>query len=245
MNQPLPVIWHDTLDSTNAEAKRLALAARFTEHWIAARRQTAGRGRLGRTWQSPSGNLFATALVAVPGGVVEALRLPFAAALAVHDAASAFAPNAEIALKWPNDVRCDGAKLSGILVESGAGPAGQWAAVGIGINVATAPEAVDQPATSLAAISQGLVPTPEVVLEALSNAFSTRMRQARDDFGLTRTDWCARAEGRTGLIQATVGERVLEGWFAGLADDGGLMLDLPSGGRETIRAGDVHLVGRV
>ncbi|MEO0816792.1 MAG: biotin--[acetyl-CoA-carboxylase] ligase [Pseudomonadota bacterium] len=245
MNQPLPVIWHETIDSTNVHAKRLAQAGRFPEHWIAAHRQTAGRGRLGRSWESPTGNVYATALISVPGGVSDALRLPFAAALAVHDTIEAFAPDADLGLKWPNDVRCKGAKLSGILVESGSGDTGTWAAVGVGINVASAPKSVEQTATCLAEISDGPVPGADLVLEALVETFEQRKSQAWNDFARTRHDWSERAEGRNGLVKAVVGDRVFEGSFAGLANDGGLMLDLPCGTRETIRAGDVELVRRV
>lgn len=242
MSQHLPIVWHDAIDSTNAEARRLAESGELRGRWIAARRQSAGRGRLGRNWDSPTGNLFATALIRVPGGISDALRLPFAAALAVHDAVSAFAPSANVQLKWPNDVRSDGAKLCGILVESGADEKGHWAAVGIGINVATSPAGAGQDATCLGRLIDGPAPEVEHVLEALAEAFETRRSQAWEDFAATRADWCALAEGREGVVKARVGDRVIEGRFAGLAEDGGLMLDLPGGEREIIRAGDVELV---
>lgn len=245
MSQPLPIVWHDAIDSTNAQARRLAESGDVSGRWIAARRQTAGRGRLGRSWDSPTGNLFATALIRVPGGIVHALRLPFAAALAVHDAVSAFAPSANVQLKWPNDVRSNGAKLCGILVELGADAKGHWAAVGIGINVATSPADAGQDATCLGSLIDGPVPEVEHVLEALAEAFERRKAQAWEDFAATRADWCTRAEGREGVVKARVGDRILEGRFAGLAEDGGLMLDLPGGDRETIRAGDVELVRQV
>lgn len=242
LNISPPIVWHDTIDSTNAEAKRLADAGSFSDCWIAARKQSAGRGRLGRNWDSPTGNLFATALICVPGGVAHALRLPFAAALAVHDAVARFAPGAAIALKWPNDVRCRGAKLSGILVESGSNSQIGWAAVGIGINVASAPTGAGQSAACLADLTDGPTPGVDHVLEALVEAFDARKAQAWDNFASTRADWCDRAEGRSGMVKARIGERTIEGHFVGLADDGGLVLDLPGGERETIRAGDVELV---
>jgi len=241
----LPIVWHDSLDSTNEEAKRLAASSSFTPQWVAARRQTAGRGRLGRDWASPQGNLFATALFEVPGGIIQALRLPFAAALAVHDTVSAYGVGAGLALKWPNDVRHQGAKISGILVESGSLKDRLWVAVGIGINLAHVPEGVQQEATSLADLYQGPMPSPEVVLEALADAFAHRVEQAWSDFDTTRSDWCARAEGRDGLVRANIGDEQVEGRFAGLAEDGGLIIDLPGGGQRTIRAGDVELVKQV
>jgi len=245
LSQSLPIVWHESLDSTNEEAKRQASGNAFAQRWIAARKQTAGRGRLGRQWDSPSGNLFATALISVPGGVSDALRLPFAAALAVHDTVSAFAGDEGLALKWPNDVRVRGAKICGILVEFGQGETGGWAAVGIGINVASRPDGLEQAATCMAELCDGPVPSPQIVLEKLAESFAERRAQAMSDFGRVRSDWCARAEGRDGLVRARIGEDVIEGQFAGLAEDGGLLLDLPGGQRRTIRAGDVELVRQV
>lgn len=243
MSQPLPAVWHDDIDSTSEEAKRIAARGRFTEHWIAARAQTAGRGRLGRSWKSPPGNLFASALLAVPGGLAMATRLPFAAALAVHDVVAAVAPYADVRLKWPNDVRVGGAKLSGILIESGETEGQVWAVVGIGINVAEAPEGTGQPATCLAELSPATPINVDHALDALRKSFATRWQEARETFGDTRAAWCARAE--LGVMRAQPGGEPVEGEFDGLEPDGGLRLRLHSGERATIRAGDVELVRKV
>ena len=194
MSQSWPVIWHDTLDSTNEEARRQAADGNFSDGWIAARLQTAGRGRLGRGWASPSGNLFATALFHEPVGLEVATRIPFAAALSVHDGLSAFAPDAPIALKWPNDVRAAGAKLCGILVESGQADGAVWVACGMGINVTSVPEGAGQAATCLADLRGEASVTADMVLESLREAFARRLDQARTDFPRPRvpTGWRAR-----------------------------------------------------
>lgn len=247
MSQPLAIFWHDEIDSTNEAAKRLAQAGGFEAQWIAARRQTAGRGRLGRGWVSPDGNLFTTALIPVPGGVQDALKLPFAAALAVHDLMAHYMGHSRgLGLKWPNDVRHEGRKLSGILVESGSNAEGHWAAVGMGVNLAHAPEGLDQPAACLAELMAGkTAPTPDAALEVLAERFRIRCDEAWRDFDKTRVDWSMRAEGREGPIRARVGDEFVEGLFDGLDLDGGLILRLPSGVRRTIRAGDVELVRKV
>lgn len=247
MSLPLAIHWHDEIDSTNEAAKRIAQAGPFAPQWIAARRQTAGRGRLGRGWASPDGNLFATALLPVPGGVADALKLPFAAALAVHDLIAHYAVSTlRLGLKWPNDVRHDGRKLSGILVESGVSADGHWAAVGMGVNLAHVPGGLDQPAACLAELMAGReVPSPEAALEVLAGRLMVRCEEAWDDFAITREAWCQRAEGRDSPIRARVQEELVEGLFDGLDLDGGLILRLPSGVRRTIRAGDVELVRRV
>lgn len=239
-----PVYWYDDLDSTSSEVRRRAKAGEFGPLWIAARQQTAGRGRLGRHWVSPPGNLFTTALFVEPGGLAQAARIPFAAGLAVHDVCRSILPDVDFRLKWPNDVRVDGAKLCGILVESGETNNLTWIAVGFGLNVQTAPQA-EQPTSSLHAL--GAVPglTAEHVLDALRPAFSQRLGEARKAFpGLLRA-WQARTEGLGQTVRAGPPDARLEGVFEGLSDDGGLIMRLPNGATHTIRAGDVDLVRRI
>ncbi|MEM7663432.1 MAG: biotin--[acetyl-CoA-carboxylase] ligase [Pseudomonadota bacterium] len=236
-----PIFWLDEIDSTNEEAKRRASIEGFSDQWIAARLQTAGRGRLGRDWKSPTGNLFATVLLRWGRTISEATRIPFATALAVADVAERFAPGCGVKLKWPNDVRVDRAKISGILVESGETPSGRWLAVGIGINVAEVPENVGQSATCLAYL-MGQSIAADVVLEALAERFSVRLDQALDTFDLTRRDWLERGEGLNEEISVTVDGNAIFGVFEGLGDDGALLLRLQNGELRTIRAGDVELI---
>jgi hypothetical protein len=136
----------DRVDSTNAEAMRLADRIAGPA-WIMARRQEAGRGRRGRAWTDPPGNFAATLLIRPQGGPADAARLSFVAALAVHDALMTLCgPQLNLALKWPNDLLLNGGKLSGILLESaGSGRQVTALAIGIGVNLACAPEiAADQ-----------------------------------------------------------------------------------------------------
>ncbi|MEL6259087.1 MAG: biotin--[acetyl-CoA-carboxylase] ligase, partial [Pseudomonadota bacterium] len=135
MSRDWPVYWFEDIDSTNEEARRRAAGVASVQgQWIAAKRQSAGRGRLHRTWTTIDGNLFATALFSWENPFADAVRIPFAAGLAVVDACRRFAPRADLHLKWPNDVRAAGAKVAGILVETG-GATTPWVAVGIGVNV--------------------------------------------------------------------------------------------------------------
>src|SRR5690606_17489347 len=117
-----PVLILDDIDSTNAEARRRAEAGETGPLWIAARRQTSGRGRRGREWSSETGNLAATLLVLTRKSPAEAAQITFVAALAVADLLDAFTPAGLVTIKWPNDVMLDGRKASGILVESGQSP---------------------------------------------------------------------------------------------------------------------------
>ncbi|WP_290935964.1 biotin--[acetyl-CoA-carboxylase] ligase [Hyphomonas sp.] len=245
MNQAWPVHRHDTIDSTNSEARRRAQAGSFENCWILADEQTAGRGRLQRNWASPKGNIFTTALFREPGGIQVAGRIPFAAALAVSDTALEYAPGADVRLKWPNDVRVNKAKLSGILIETGQDAQGFWVIAGMGVNVAQVPPEAGQAATCLADLS-GMQALDHIdVFGSLTRHFMTRLAQARDGFGPVRTDWLKRAEGLGGMVRVSPGGVAIEGIFEDMAPDGGLILRLPDGSRQTIRAGDVHLIGEV
>ena len=135
-----PIVQFDEIDSTNAEARRRAEGGEAGPLWLSAGRQTAGRGRRGRSWESPLGNVSATYLFTTAKPPAEAAQVSFVAALAVWELARQAGPLHQITLKWPNDLLINGRKTAGILVESGQTPSGLWVAVGMGINLAVAPE---------------------------------------------------------------------------------------------------------
>lgn len=245
MIQTAPVYWYDEIDSTSEEAKRRARGGDTTPIWIAARRQMSGKGRLGRAWVSPIGNLFTTVLFPEPGGLAVAARIPFAAALAVRDVCEAAVPGLGSLLKWPNDVRIDRKKISGILTESGETNGVVWIALGMGVNVQHNPDGVSQEATSLVQEGASQALSPDLLLGDLRQATHARIEQARSDFSGLLDDWLQVAEGRGQLVQAGPVQDRIEGVFEGLAEDGGLILRLPDGAQRTIRAGDVELVKRV
>lgn len=240
-----PVYWFDDIDSTSEEAKRRARSGDLSPVWIAARQQTSGRGRLGRGWHSPIGNLFTTVLFPEASGLRLAARVPFAAALAVRDACAAAVPGLSPSLKWPNDVRIEAAKLSGMLTESGETHGVFWIALGIGINVRYAPEIADYATTCLH--DHGAAPglEPDHVLAELRPALARRLDQAEANFERLLQDWLKHADGLGQSMEAGPATARLRGTFEGLASDGGLILRLPDGERRTIRAGDVELVRQV
>src|SRR5499426_1602908 len=143
------LVSHEVLASTNAEALSLATAGERGPLWITAGRQSAGRGRRGRTWTSEAGNLFASLLLTEPALPEHWSELSFVAALAIHDAIADLAPSVrpQLAIKWPNDLLLGEAKFAGILTEAeGAGTV----VVGIGINCISHPAETEYPATDLA-----------------------------------------------------------------------------------------------
>ncbi|KAB7739289.1 biotin--[acetyl-CoA-carboxylase] ligase [Parvibaculum sedimenti] len=233
------------IDSTNEEAKRLGEAGEPGPIWITAERQTAGRGRRGREWVSPSGNFMGTLLLRPQANPRKAAELSFVAALAVHDAVDGLLSPAlrpDLKLKWPNDLLHGGKKLAGILLESSGIAGGElaWLAIGIGINLAQYPEGVEYPATSLAALGVTDV-TPDDALERLAAAFDRRIRQWRDvqGFAAIREAWLARAAGLGGSITVRLADETFDGVFAGLAPDGALEVRTASGETRQISAGDV------
>lgn len=237
------LIAHDTLDSTNAEALRHAQQhdGEASPLWITAREQTAGRGRRGNPWSSPAGNLYATLLLKDPASPRHASQLSFVAALAVHDAILDCAPElrGRLALKWPNDVLCSGAKIAGILIESHRLDTGLALAVGIGVNCLHHPSQTSYPATDLAAF--GVVVSAGDLFSALSGAMMRRLDRWRggEDFSAIRADWLDRASGLGQEMQARLPGRMLVGRFEALDETGCLLLRLPDGSIETIVAGDV------
>lgn len=240
-----PILWFDTIDSTSEEAKRRAKSGDLSPVWIAAREQVQGKGRLGRSWVSPHGNLYVTALFPEPLGIRVATRVPFAAALAVSDVCLGVLPFAPIRLKWPNDVRLDEAKLSGILTESGETNGTLWIAVGMGLNVRFVPEGAGQAATCLMDAGAPDVLQAEHLVDDLRTALHARVEQARHRFEETREAWLSRAEALGRTVEAGPPDARVSGVFTGLAEDGGLEMRLPDGSQKTIRAGDVDLVRKV
>ena len=229
---------HEVLDSTNAEALRRAAAGEAGPVWIMALSQTAARGRRGRAWAAPAGNFGATLLMRPPGDA--ALR-SFVAALGLFDAMVAVTGRPELfALKWPNDVLLGGRKLAGILLEAVNGGA---LAVGIGVNLASAPEpdtleAGAVPPVSLRAAT-GLAVDPGDFLDLLAPAVAAwEDRLADEGFAPLRTVWLARATRLGEPIVARLPGRTLEGRFETLDARGALVLATDAG-RVVLPAADI------
>jgi biotin-[acetyl-CoA-carboxylase] ligase BirA-like protein len=171
-----PVIRLDSVDSTNAEALRRARAGERGPLWVVAASQSAGRGRRGRAWAAPPGNLYASLLLVDPAPAAVAPQLAFVAGLAVHDACAALAPGLAdgLTLKWPNDLLCRGAKIAGILIEGEGGPIANpvVAVIGIGVNCRHHPDGVEHPATDFAA--QGAAVEPVALFDTLRRTMAAR-----------------------------------------------------------------------
>jgi BirA family biotin operon repressor/biotin-[acetyl-CoA-carboxylase] ligase len=236
-------IAYEALGSTNAEALALARAGERGPLWITATTQRAGRGRRTNRWVSPPGNLYATLLLIEPSPPPQAPQLSFVAALAVHDAVAACAPQLGplLKVKWPNDLLVGQAKLAGILIEGESDPAFA-VAIGIGVNCATHPNDTSYPAIDLAAT--GALVAPDVLFAALSTAMEERLAQWKrgQGFAAIRGDWLKRAAGLGEMLQVRLRERELSGRFEGLDETGRLLLK-QGGDLSTVTAGEVFGFG--
>ncbi len=241
----------DEIDSTNAEAMRRALAGERGPLYIRADRQTAGRGRSGRAWVALTGNLVLSRMghLGAPPGVIPQLSL--VAGVAVFRAVAAEIKGSDRAaeslqLKWPNDVLLDGAKLAGILVEATMVGGEQFAIIGIGLNVAKAPEVPGRHTAALAAIAPG-APVPGPDLRDVSRAVAMHLEDALalwDEgrgFHAIRLAWLAASapQGTAMTIETTDGR--VSGFFRGLDTDGALILADTLGGVRRYTYGDVTL----
>jgi len=209
--------------------------------WLRAERQISGRGRQGREWRSPEGNLYASTLVRLRPIDPQAATLALVAAVALEEVISAYLhpdKGRGAIIKWPNDLLLDGAKLSGILLER----ADDAVVIGVGVNLVQHPESLDRPATSLAVL--GVTPDPANFLETLAAAFERWLSIWRNE-GLApvRARWLARAHPvGTALTARLPDGGAIDGLFAGLDSEGALILRLADGTSRVIHAADVFLI---
>lgn len=233
------------VDSTNAEAMRRGLAGETGPLWVLADRQSAGRGRSGRTWTSAPGNLFASLLVSPACPVAKVGELSLVAGVAAIDAIrkGGLSPDAGLRLKWPNDILIGPAKTGGILVESStrAGGRGLLAVVGIGLNLASAPAELGGAATNLTA--HGWTLSPGETLCLLAEAMDVWLKTWDDAAGFARVRqaWLKRAGAAGEPLTVHAAEGPVHGRFVGLAADGALLIVGPGGEERCFTFGDVSL----
>jgi BirA family biotin operon repressor/biotin-[acetyl-CoA-carboxylase] ligase len=247
---PLPAFFTlaavDRIDSTNEEARRRAGAGAGEGLLVWAGEQTLGRGRQGRRWSSPPGNLYCSLLLRPPVTPAKAAQLSFVAVLAAADAVEAALaharPRPDLRCKWPNDVLIDGRKCAGILLESSTAADGrlEWVVVGCGINVASHPESPDYPVTSIKAA--GGASDLAGLLRSYAMRFLHWLTLWRDaGFEPLRAAWLARAGAAGHAMRVRLGQTTVEGSFETIDAGGALVLGLEGGRRRVIAAGEVMI----
>lgn len=206
--------------------------------WLRAGRQTGGKGRMGRVWESPHGNLFCSTLIRLRTGDPMPHSLALVAANAVHALVAPLCAG-QARIKWPNDILVDGSKIAGILLER----TGDAVVVGIGLNVTGYPPNLDRPVTSLH--DQGATDAQaDTLLERLASLFGHWLAIWRAQ-GLdpVRTHWLLNAHPRGTAMRILQPDGTsVEGGFETLDRDGTLILRLANGESRAIHAGDIHLI---
>jgi len=240
------LVHYDSIGSTNDEAKRLAREGAETGTVVWALEQTAGRGRRGRTWVSPRGNLYTSLLLrpACPAG--RAAQLGFVAAVAIGGALAELLRSPRgLSYKWPNDVLVNNRKVAGILLESEMTAADKldFVVVGVGINLLTAPLESEFPATSILQEGLGKI-SPLAMLAGFVGHFRRWERcWGSDGFEPVRTVWRAAAAGRGEPVRVRLETATLHGHFLDIDEQGAMLLDA-AGERRRITAGEVFPANR-
>jgi len=227
-----------TTASTNDDLAAMARAGAAEGTWLYADTQQGGRGRHGRSWVSPSGNLYASTLVRLRPDDPAPHTLAMVAAVALDELLQAYVPSERLTIKWPNDLLVDGAKISGILLER----VDDSVVVGIGVNLARHPTDIDRLATSLAAL--GLAsPDPADFIVDLASGFARCLAIWRGE-GLAAIlrRWQARSHVHGTALSVGSGAHRTDGLYDGVDADGALRLRLADGRVHIVHAGDVFLL---
>jgi BirA family biotin operon repressor/biotin-[acetyl-CoA-carboxylase] ligase len=237
----------DEVDSTSSEAMRRAAQGEFGPAWIIADRQVAGRGRSGRGWTTPAGNLATSYMTPVACPITAVHHVSLLAGVAAHDAIASYAPSlpdgGRLRLKWPNDILLGAAKLGGILTESTTFDGGLIIVIGFGVNIAVAPDLPDRPTACLAGHVAGEIPSPEDVRARIA-AHLDGWRAIWSDgagFEAIRAAWLERALPIGHYMTINAGGVPESGTFAGLDLTGALLLNDACGQQRRFSYGDVTL----
>jgi BirA family biotin operon repressor/biotin-[acetyl-CoA-carboxylase] ligase len=239
---------YDELDSTNDEARRLAEGGGSHGAVVWAKRQTEGRGRMGRLWVSAEGNLFCSLLLAPHCDAQTAAQLSFVTAVAVIETLKPIIDEGTLSCKWPNDILLDGKKIGGILLESfetadmhpGHDKMVRWVIVGVGINIDTCPENTDIPATYLKAAGVEII-SAKIVLSRFIHHFITQYDLwAKKGFAPIRKQWMEHAFRVGKSIEVRLPKETHIGVFEGIDTSGALQLKPAGSKRISINAGDVY-----
>lgn len=236
----------DVLDSTNAEAKRHAENGGTHGAVVWSHQQTSGKGRMGREWISPEGNLYVSVLLQPTCSLAERTQLAFLTAVAMLDTLEPILGEAgEVSCKWPNDILLDGKKIGGILLESfqttnDFGRTQEWVVIGLGLNIMQYPESgLRYPATSLKAAGIELISAKIVLSRFVYNFIMRYDAWQEDGFASIREAWAEHAYGINELVHVEVGDEKVTGVYESIDDNGSLMLSVAGKPAIPINAGDV------
>ncbi|AVX04571.1 biotin--[acetyl-CoA-carboxylase] ligase [Maritalea myrionectae] len=232
-----------TIGSTSATLMQDALNGAIGPVWLVADQQEDGKGRRGRFWHSPPGNLYSSLLLTEPAPSEYVAQLSFVMALALYDAVCAVAAaqsvdGLTIELKWPNDLMINGKKCAGLLLEGGMKGQSRFVVIGMGVNLAFHPDQSNHPASDFASL--GLNTSPAHFFAFLSDAVAQRLGQwARgNNFAEIRADWLSHAYKMGEVMRINANAESYEARLEGVDPTGGLIVD-HMGRQRIVTAGEI------
>jgi len=228
----------DEVGSTNDEARRLALSGAAADCFVvSAQSQTSGRGRRGRQWHSPVGNVHMSVLVNIDDQLPVAAQLGFAASIAMVDALRHLLPETDFRCKWPNDILLNGKKCAGMLLEA---IDQQWLVIGLGVDVHPLQDAAELLYPIDCLRNHGFNGNAQDVIASFMARFIPLLQSWRaTGFLALRQLWLDRAKGIGGPVVVRLDQDTLCGDFLGLDADGALLLQPANGTVRPVHAGDV------
>lgn len=236
------VIVLETTGSTNDDAKAQARDGAAEGTVVHARRQTAGRGRLGNQWMSETGNLYMSIVLRPQVSAAESGQLSFLAAVALAQTAESFLPQgSDIALKWPNDLLVGGRKAAGILLESESTPASStldWLVIGMGLNLRHAPEG----AIALGDLAGAAIDVDRARDLLIGNMLSLYRRWQVEGFAPVRSAWLDRAARLGQPIRVRLPNEEFTAVFDGIDARGALEVTMQDGAKRVIASGEVFAI---
>jgi len=234
----------ETIGSTSTQLMQDALAGVTGPKWLVADEQVDGKGRRGRHWNSPKGNLYSSLLLNDPAPSEKIAQLSFVLALALRDAVMAVSvvgqgpTSEEVEVKWPNDLMIRGKKCAGLLLEGGLKGQARFVVIGLGVNIVSHPEKSNHPASNLTDL--GISTSTEHFFPFLSDAIAQRLEQwaMGQGFAQIRADWLAHAfkMGQDMRINTSTESYIAR--LDGVDESGSLLVDY-MGRSRTITAGEI------
>lgn len=232
----------ESMDSTNAEAIRLAKSGITGNLLIVAVEQTSGRGQRGRHWVSLKGNLHLSIMLESDKNLKQLSQLTFLTANVLADTIESFCttPEAKIELKWPNDVLVNGKKVAGILLESIKVDNNQYVIIGIGVNIKHAPIIENRLVASLKEVIEYNGNAEELMDRLVKHFDRCYLEWERDqDFSKIRTKWLTRAHDMNKIVTIDNGEGRISGLFRGIDEEGSIIIELASGQISKLNYGEI------
>lgn len=237
-------LW-ESIDSTNTRARDLAAHGAPMGTLVIARKQTAGRGRLGRAWESPQDSGIYMSLI-LRSGDIPAHAIPLltiAAGVAIAEAVEE-STGVKIGLKWVNDLICDGHKVGGILAEASGGKS-PYVVLGMGINVRlekeNLPEELHSKVTSLHLHSAQL-PDPNAIVVSICSRIEALWNDLEVGLApLVLERWKNRSVTIGERVRATLADKIIEGKAVDVTESGALKVQLDNGKTIELSAGEIQI----